>query len=103
MNNKEKEAPKIRLRQFKLGKQIKFLDKLNLLIHKDLMPELVSECKTKEDIETTVRLVDLLNETTDFVKESVCRNARIEAELYILRQQVQELLDKNKENNVEVK
>lgn len=83
-----------RVRQMRLGKQINFLNRLEVLIHKDLIPELVQDCNISTDLETTVRLADLLNDTSNFLKETVCRQARIELELVEINEKLDKLINK---------
>lgn len=86
-----------RLRQFKLGKQINYINRIDELIHKDVLPDMVESVKNENDLTSAIRLYKLLDETSDFLKETICRQARIEVELEKLNEDVQKLLPKEVE------
>ena len=85
---------KKRIRQMKLGRQINFLSRLDEVLKKDAIPELVSQTNRNE-FEQTVRLASLLNDTSDFLKDFVERQARIEMEMT----KIVEMLENQKKDN----
>lgn len=85
---------KKRIRQMKLGRQINFINRLDEVLKKDAIPELVSQTNRNE-FEQTVRLASLLNDTSDFLKDFVERQARIEMEMT----KIVEMLENQKKDN----
>ena len=81
-------------RQVRLGKQVNFLNRLDEVLKKDAIPELISQADS-HDFDQTVRMASLLNDTSDFLKEFAVRQARIEEEM----NKIVEMLENQKKDN----
>lgn len=82
----------------RLGKNYRFFTKLGTLFKRFIIPELMDDVRNEQDMESAVRLIDLLNDVPDVGKDVLSSLAEIQMELLKQNETLQKLLPEGEVN-----